>query len=133
MFSNKVWNDPPFCESEVLADNPDTTTISECTNPAGCGGPLPDADSDGIADLADNCPSVANADQIDQDGDGIGDACDLDNNSGGGGASGGAGGGTQPGTSGAGAQPTKKKCKRNHRRGKKHGRRHARKVCIKAK
>lgn len=36
-----------------------------------------DADGDGIADQADNCPQVANADQADSDGDGIGDACDT--------------------------------------------------------
>ena len=35
-----------------------------------------DADGDGVADGADNCPSVANADQADVDGDGLGDACD---------------------------------------------------------
>lgn len=35
-----------------------------------------DADSDGVADDADNCFSTANADQADSDGDGIGDACD---------------------------------------------------------
>ncbi|HEX8422888.1 MAG TPA: thrombospondin type 3 repeat-containing protein, partial [Pyrinomonadaceae bacterium] len=38
----------------------------------------PDTDSDGIGDGADNCPTVANADQSDVDGDKIGDACDTD-------------------------------------------------------
>ena len=37
-----------------------------------------DADQDGVAHGADNCPGVANADQIDTDGDGEGDACDAD-------------------------------------------------------
>jgi hypothetical protein len=36
----------------------------------------PDADLDGVADDLDNCPNVANSDQADTDGDGIGDACD---------------------------------------------------------
>jgi hypothetical protein len=38
----------------------------------------PDADGDGVANTADNCPNVANADQADLDGDGLGDACDPD-------------------------------------------------------
>jgi len=37
----------------------------------------PDADRDGIADAADNCPAVANASQADSDRDGVGDACDA--------------------------------------------------------
>ncbi|WP_196892358.1 thrombospondin type 3 repeat-containing protein [Aureivirga marina] len=37
-----------------------------------------DMDGDGIADENDNCVDVANADQADNDGDGIGDVCDDD-------------------------------------------------------
>jgi hypothetical protein len=35
-------------------------------------------DSDSIPDSEANCPNVANPDQADFDGDGIGDACDDD-------------------------------------------------------
>jgi len=45
------------------------------TPPNSCG----DADGDGVPDLDDNCPSVANPGQEDNDGDGDGDACDDDN------------------------------------------------------
>lgn len=37
-----------------------------------------DPDGDGILGQADNCPDVANPDQADRDGDGVGDLCDPD-------------------------------------------------------
>lgn len=37
-----------------------------------------DTDGDGVMNSEDNCPEIANADQSDIDGDGIGDACDND-------------------------------------------------------
>ncbi len=39
--------------------------------------PCPDADGDGIPDVSDNCPNVANPAQEDGDSDSVGDACDL--------------------------------------------------------
>jgi|GEM_PF-574589 hypothetical protein len=42
--------------------------------------PNVDSDEDGILDSLDNCPSTANADQADADGDDIGDVCDTNYN-----------------------------------------------------
>lgn len=40
---------------------------------------LPDTDADGVVDVVDNCPSIANANQVNSDGaDDGGDACDND-------------------------------------------------------
>jgi hypothetical protein len=37
-----------------------------------------DSDGDGVEEKVDNCPLVANADQVNRDVDALGDACDLD-------------------------------------------------------
>lgn len=39
----------------------------------------PDRDFDGILNNVDNCPHVANRDQADCDGDGVGNVCDSEN------------------------------------------------------
>ncbi len=39
--------------------------------------PPPDRDGDGIPDSSDDCPGVANPDQLDTDHDGIGNACEV--------------------------------------------------------
>ena len=36
-----------------------------------------DTDADGVADGSDNCPNIGNPDQVDSDGDNIGDACEY--------------------------------------------------------
>lgn len=41
-----------------------------------------DKDDDGIIDANDNCTAVPNPDQVDSDGDGLGDSCDSDNTTG---------------------------------------------------
>jgi hypothetical protein len=49
------------------------------TDPHGLGLP-PDADSDGVPDYSDNCPTVSNPMQEDKDADAAGDACDTVDN-----------------------------------------------------
>jgi hypothetical protein len=60
------------CDGDVDKGFPDTDDDGEadCVDP--------DMDGDGIANAADNCPLLANADLQDLDGDGLGDVCDGD-------------------------------------------------------
>jgi hypothetical protein len=56
---------------DLCPDDPNKTEPGTC----GCGVADTDTDGDGIPNCVDNCPSVANPDQADSDGDGRGDAC----------------------------------------------------------
>jgi len=67
-------NDGTPDEQDQCDCDPNKTSPGLC----GCGrvDDPTDSDGDGVADCADNCPEVQNADQSDSDGDGIGDICD---------------------------------------------------------
>jgi hypothetical protein len=63
---------PSYCYNEVNVTVPQGD--NKCINQGG------DTDNDGICDHIDNCPTVANPDQKDSNGNGIGDVCERESN-----------------------------------------------------
>ncbi len=69
--SQCVLYQPKWC-----VDDSDCGAGQDCVAGACFAIAVADADSDGVADNADNCPAVPNAGQADSNGNGIGDACE---------------------------------------------------------
>jgi CSLREA domain-containing protein len=66
--------------SVVVSGNPphvSTTATSPTNSTSEFSAAFIDTDSDGFSDVADNCPTISNPDQIDTDFDGRGDPCDC--------------------------------------------------------
>jgi imidazolonepropionase-like amidohydrolase len=75
LFSCETPPSEPSCSALLARECPMGET--DCEPP----GPLPawdatDADGDGVPDVVDTCPRVADPEQLDSDADGRGDACD---------------------------------------------------------
>ena len=70
------WNGPSWQDITTSVDTIANRVCGESNtfSPFALG--EPDTDNDGVADGVDNCQTIANADQSNQDGDSFGDACD---------------------------------------------------------
>lgn len=69
------------CDDNDAAINPDAEDFPDDDIDQNCDGvdattEIVDTDGDRVADSEDNCPEVANPDQLDSNGNGIGDACE---------------------------------------------------------
>jgi hypothetical protein len=63
------------CDSTPTGEPTPTPTLE----PTPTATPPTDTDNDGVPDAQDNCPNVANPNQLDDDNDGLGNACDTFN------------------------------------------------------
>ena len=75
-YVNNAWEDI----TETTYPHIDTDTLCGVTDSFSYFAILvsPDSDNDGVDNADDNCPITPNEDQADADGDGTGDACELD-------------------------------------------------------
>jgi PKD repeat protein len=64
--------------AEIRGTSPEDVNLENNTAITGMHEPVFDDDQDGVENAEDNCVSTVNPDQIDTDGDGVGDACDSD-------------------------------------------------------
>ncbi len=82
--SDEVYVDWTVPDSEfniravIQGQDPDDENSANDVAVSGFFTPQPDGDEDGIIDSQDNCPENYNPDQSDNDGDGLGDVCDPD-------------------------------------------------------
>jgi len=76
-------NGMPDSDGDGIEDSRDNCPFvaNQNQNPAACS--VTDRDGDGILDWQDNCPELFNPSQEDRNGDGIGDACEMDGPGGG--------------------------------------------------
>ena len=70
------FGDPGFAANTCAIDGCPDDPAKSAPGACGCGVPDTDNDGDGVANCIDNCPDTPNADQVDSNADGVGDACD---------------------------------------------------------